>query len=73
MKPFMRVPLRGFIDEELKVRGWTLLELAIKSGLGGGIIFDLYCNDLPVNEKIAAGLSQAFGQSKEYWLRLGRG
>ena len=66
-----------FIHEEMLERNWDADDLAMHMGgefgvnrLALDLIFTIRDKNLLLGDDIAAGLSMAFGTSKELWLNL---
>jgi len=62
--------LGEIINDELMERGWNLEDLSRKSGLQVLRIRELVAGSGPMTKIVALGLSNAFGTSMEFWLRL---
>ena len=58
------------INDELMERGWTLEDLASKSGLQAFRLRELVAGCGPMTKIVALGLSNAFGTSMDFWLNL---
>jgi plasmid maintenance system antidote protein VapI len=65
-----RTPLSVFLEDELLERGWTLAELSHRMGLDPIIIDGLFTGAYLIHPDLAQRLSNAFGTSAEFWLRL---
>lgn len=60
------------INDELMERGWTLADLAAKSGLTALRIREVVVGGSPMTKVVALGLSNAFGTSMEFWINLNK-
>lgn len=60
------------INDELMERGWTIEDLAAKSGLTALRLREVVVGTSPMTKVVALGLSNAFGTSMDLWLNLGR-
>lgn len=70
MKPFMNIGPGEFIKEELEERGWRQEDLAEILGLSLKSINQLIKNKQAITIETAKLLSEAFGQSPQYWMNL---
>lgn len=59
------------INDELMERGWTLDDLAAKSGLKPIRLREVVAGGSPVTKVVALGLANAFGTSMDFWINLG--
>jgi len=60
------------ITDELMERGWSLEDLASKSGIQALRLRELVAGGSPMTKLVALGLSNALGTSMEFWLNLFR-
>ena len=70
-----RYPAEGFhpseyLVEEMEARGWTVGDLAERSGLTVAGLTEVIERRVHVTTPIAKALAQAFGTSHEMWLNL---
>lgn len=61
-----------YVRDEMAARDWSVETLAEKSGIAAGILIELVERDYPCDERIATGLSRAFGTSAVLWTNLDR-
>jgi HTH-type transcriptional regulator/antitoxin HigA len=61
-----------FVDEELKVRGWSQIELAEIMGRPARLISELISAKRAITPETAKGLGAAFGTGPELWMNLER-
>ena len=69
-KPFINIGIVEYIKEELEERNWSQKDFADVLGCSEKFISDLINNKKEVSAEIASLLSNAFGQSPQYWLNL---
>jgi HTH-type transcriptional regulator/antitoxin HigA len=70
LRPFMNIGTGEFIREELEIRNWQQSDLAEVLGLSKKFVNELIMSKKPITIETAKLLSQAFGQSPEYWINL---
>lgn len=70
VKPYLNIGPGEFIKEEMEARNWTNEDLAQVLGLNPKTISELLNNKQRVTIDTAKVLSEAFGQSPQYWLNL---
>jgi plasmid maintenance system antidote protein VapI len=63
-------PPNAFLCEELATRGWTVRDLAERSGLDDATVTALVRDGAPVTAPLSAALGRAFGTSPGFWLRF---
>jgi len=70
IKPYINIGPGEFIKEEMETRNWTNEDLAQVLGLNPKTVSELLNNKQRITIDTAKILSQAFGQSPQYWLNL---
>ena len=70
MKPHINIGPGEFIKEEMEARNWTNEDLAQVLDLNPKTVSELLNNKQRITIDTAKVLSQAFGQSPQYWLNL---
>lgn len=70
LKPFISIPPGEFIKEELEERGWSQDDLAKVLGLSLKSVNKIINGKQQITIDTARLLSDAFGQSPQYWLNL---
>ena len=70
LRPYINIGPGEFIKEEMEVRNWTNEDLAQVINLNPKTISELLNNKQRITIDTAKVLSEAFGQSPQYWLNL---
>jgi addiction module HigA family antidote len=70
VRPAERFHPGGFVREEMGARNWSIGELSEKSSITQDVIYGILGERESVTQRIAEGLSRAFGSSAGYWLNL---
>lgn len=70
IKPYLKIGLSSFINEEMEIRNWTEKELAQALNLELKTVNKLLNNEQRMTIDLAKRLSKAFNQSSEYWLNI---
>ena len=65
-------PVSEYIQDEMKERNWTRLDLARESGLDIEVIHNIIDVNNPITSIISVGLHMAFGTGPDVWLNLDR-
>ena len=68
--PFLNIGPGEFVKEELEVRGWNQEDLADIIGVSLKTVNKIIKNKQSITIDTARLLSQAFGQSAQYWMNL---
>ena len=63
-------PPGEFLDDELKVRGWSQTDLADILGRDNNLVSDIIRGKRGITPETAQGLADALGTSARYWLNL---
>lgn len=70
LKPYLKIPITDFINEELEAQNWTKEYFVKISGIGAAKLDNLFSGKEKVTINKASKFSNVFGQSREYWLSL---
>lgn len=60
------------VTAELDSRGWTLMDLADRSGVEYVKLREAINELCPMDSQVTRGLAKAFGTSEELWINLGK-
>ena len=69
-QPAVAFPIGEYIDEELKLRGWSLKQFGEVSGLDAPTITGLLDGTVKIDTTIAKALHTAFGPSVSFWMAV---
>jgi len=70
--PAQVFPPGHFIREEMKARGWSLLNLAQLTRFIPDLLYDVIYHASPLFPGMAEAFAQLFSTSADYWLDLER-